>query len=386
MAYRLLFIPIFIIFWAKAAFAVHIVGGALRYAHVEGDEWHFELELFRDCSTSTPFDAQAPIAIYRDGVLFLSFLVDLDTVESLDLSMQQCPGVSASACIERGLYRFNKMLPLVNSTYVVAYQRCCLSPLFTNLVISNPPDKGLTINVALTPEAQQLHNSSPVWLAGVPRFLSCVHQLQGADLSATDPDGDALVYSFCSSLAGGGPLNVGPAVAECMGVTPNPPCPPPYEPLPIDTPEYSVLQPLGQSSFSQFNPDGGWLFRPEIIGNFFYAVCVQEFRNGVLLSESQRVLTQYVLDGSSATGEPETWPPLICAPNPALSTVTFSLRDFAGETVRLRAYDAAGRVVFDQNLPGGEETVWNVKTWPSGWYFLKAESGRHVALGRFAKE
>jgi len=46
--------------------AGHILGGKINYTHLSGDNYEFEMNIYRDCnSNGALFDAPASISLYR---------------------------------------------------------------------------------------------------------------------------------------------------------------------------------------------------------------------------------------------------------------------------------------------------------------------------------
>ena len=110
------------------------------------------------------------------------------------------------------------------------------------------------------------------------------------DHSATDADGDQLIYEMCAPLTGGGQGGLGGGNANgCNGITPDPACPPPYTPVSFINPPYNVVNPMAGNPAVTVNPVNGLLTgTPELLGQFVVGVCVSEYRNGQLLSRISR--------------------------------------------------------------------------------------------------
>ena len=104
-------------------------------------------------------------------------------------------------CVESGVYTWTDNLPVINESYTLSYQRCCRNNTISNLI--NPGDVGSTYTIEITPSAQASCNSSPVF-ENLPPIVICSNQELEFDFSATDSDGDILVYSLCTPLVGGG--------------------------------------------------------------------------------------------------------------------------------------------------------------------------------------
>ncbi len=289
--------------------ARHIIGGEITYECL-GDvngvrRYRFTMRVYRDCySGGAPFDGQngggANIGVYRCGVnqdcgdltqfnALTTLQAPLRSVRSVDPPNFSCLELPRNVCVEEGLYQFELSLPIVDESYHIVYQRCCRNETISN--ITAPGDAGATYSVEITPTAQQLCNSSPTFNQ-FPPIVICVDQPLEFDHSATDSDGDQLVYSFCAPQLGGGkfgtPENPGDAGA-CNGVIPSPPCPPPFDEVRFVAPTYNFLRPLGGQPQVTINTNTGVITgTPNQLGQFVVGVCVQEYRDGVLLSELKR--------------------------------------------------------------------------------------------------
>jgi gliding motility-associated-like protein len=284
----------------------HIIGGEITYeclGEVNGQRrYKFTMRIYRDCSCQNcaQLDNEAPIAIYRCGVnqrcsnlsqanTFSSFDVRLRSVRFVEEPDFPCLQLPANICVEEGLYEFEVNLPVSEESYNVIYQRCCRNETISNIV--EPGNAGATYSVEITPQAQAVCNNSPKF-NDFPPTVICVNQRLEFNHGARDKDGDQLVYQFCTPELGGGrlgtPENPGNPSA-CTGVSPDPPCPPPYGEVTFVQPTYTFLTPLGGDPVVKINPNTGIITGiPTIQGQFVVGVCVSEYRNGILLSTLQR--------------------------------------------------------------------------------------------------
>ena len=270
--------------------ARHIIGGEITYECLGGGLYEFTMRIYRDCNCTmcADFDPLAFVAVYRCGEnVNCNFLDQTDYFLRLDvplLNRRQIEEpdypclIPPNVCVEEGLYRFQLNLPPGNESYHISYQRCCRNITINNIV--DPSDSGATYTVRITPEAQSVCNSSPVFdefpptviCAGAPLFF---------DHSASDPDGDSLVYSFCAPLLGGGPILDPVGYETCEGANPNPSCPPPYNPVSFIFPDFSPANPMGGNPQVTINPATGIITgTPTLLGQFVVGVCVEEYRNG----------------------------------------------------------------------------------------------------------
>jgi len=204
--------------------------------------------------------------------------------------------VPNDVCAERAQYTININSPNNGRSYYVVYQRCCRNNTINN--IFNPGQTGATNFIELTPDALNLCNNSPEFI-DFPPLLVCVNQDIDFNHSAADIDGDQLVYSFCSPLDGGGTDGVDTPgnAASCTGVQPQPSCPPPFQEISYILPTYSPTEPMAGDPVVSIDPVTGIISGvPTTIGRFVVGVCVEEFRNGVLLSRIQRDFQFYVVN------------------------------------------------------------------------------------------
>lgn len=276
---------------------MHIIGGEITYECL-GDapnnqrQYRFTMKIYRDCQGNGAFfDSPAEMAIYQgtlsNNLEFAKFQAALLSVQPLIPDTPNCVDkFPSNVCVEQAIYTFTRTLPVMTTgSYFIVYQRCCRNLSISNLI--NPGDIGATYMIELTAAAQQQCNNSPVF-TNFPPIVICKDFALNFDHSATDKEGDQLVYSFCSPFSGGGPLLNSPALTSCEGAKPTPPCPPPFDNV-LFVPPLSPGNPMGGSPQITINPTTGVITgTPNMIGQYVVGVCVQEFRNGVLLSTLKR--------------------------------------------------------------------------------------------------
>lgn len=278
--------------------AAHIVGGELTYRCVGDGQYIFTMKVYRDCfSGGADFDPQAAMTIYavnnstNQSSLFFNLSVPRGAVFDIETELSPCITAPPNICVEGTTYETGVVgLPIdTNLTYVISYQRCCRNNTITNIV--DPQDAGATYTVSITPEAQVLCNSSPVF-TDFPPTVICADFPLFYDHSAVDADGDQLVYEFCAPRLGGGIFGTADNPGDpnaFNGVMPNPAAPPPYAPVNFFIPNFSPTNPMGGDPQITIDPATGSITgTPTIQGQFVVGVCVREFRNGVLLSTVRR--------------------------------------------------------------------------------------------------
>lgn len=278
--------------------ARHLIGGTMSYECLGDNQYKFTLKVYRDCNCSecANLDDVASIGIYRcdaDGSCPDQY--QTSPWRSLDVPLQQMNTIEEpdypclippDVCGQEGIYEFTTNLPGSTMSYFVAYQRCCRNVTIDNLIA--PEDHGATYAVEITPYAQTACNSSPSFDA-YPPIIICNNAPLEYDHSATDPDGDLLIYEFCAPLVGGGPLLDQNAYNTCHGANPTPACPPPYDPVPFASPTYTPTRPMAGNPVIRIDDQTGLITgTPRFQGQFVVGVCVSEYRGGFLLSRIYR--------------------------------------------------------------------------------------------------
>lgn len=285
----------------KTMLAMHIIGGEITYECLGGvgdapnmlKKYRFTMKIYRDClGNGADYDNPAEMAIYSglpNGTTFtevLTFQVYNPKITKLLPVPPDCIAQIPTVCVQQAIYTFEQTLPVLpNASYFIVYQRCCRNLTISNLI--NPGDVGATYAMELTAAAQIACNNSPVFV-NFPPIIICKDFFLNFDHSATDADGDQLIYDFVAPLQGGGPLLQPPALTSCEGAKPTPPCEPPFENV-IFAPPYSLANPMGGNPMVTINSATGIITgTPNTQGQFVVGVRVREFRNGVQLSELRR--------------------------------------------------------------------------------------------------
>ena len=276
----------------------HIIGGEVTYiclgetpGNVGYNSYLITMKIYRDCDPAAGganFDWPANIGIYTgsydDNNLFEKIETSPTLVTKIVPDTPQCIKNMPYACVQEGLYEFTVDLPISQTdSYFIVYQRCCRNNSIVN--IYNPEDVGATYYVEITPSSQQLCNTTPTYNE-FPPIIICKDVPLTFDHQATDVDGDVLVYRFCAPEVGGG-MNF--QSMGCDAVAPDPPCGPPFTPVPYIQPQYTALNPMGGNPQITINPVTGVISgTPNVVGRFVVGVCVDEYRNGVKLSSIRR--------------------------------------------------------------------------------------------------
>ena len=291
------------VFCLSSVFARHIIGGVLTYECLGDGDYEFTMKMYRDClcQRCADFDPLAPIAIYRCGGVtpcstldqtdpIFEFAVGPPVIDVVPNPEYPCL-IPPNVCVQEGVYKwklsdFGISLPIANESYHIVYQRCCRNETIDNLI--RPDDQGATFAVEITPFGQRECNNSAVFNAFPPTIV-CAGQPIDFDHSATDPDGDLVVYEFCNPTQGGGNILNGPAYNSCNGAQPDPPCPPPYSGVNFRIPDFTTTAPMGGDPVVSIDPNTGMITGvPLLQGQFVVGVCATEYRNGIPISRITR--------------------------------------------------------------------------------------------------
>jgi len=263
--------------------AAHLVGGELSYRCLGNSNYELRLVIYRDCaSNGAPFDDPAIITIFNgSNQVVHNLMVPIEQISFLPVvAPNSCSALPGFVCIQEGIYLDTINLPASAGPYTLSHQRCCRNNSIDN--IPNPRLWGSTYTIEIP--ANPACNSSPRFLNAPPVAL-CLNNPVQIDMSAIESDGDSLSYYLCSPIHGGGNLTntTGPNSPR-----PDTATPPPYTQVPFSS-GFSVSYPIASSPAFQLDPQTGLLTGyPSQVGQYVFAICVEEWRNGVRLSTLRR--------------------------------------------------------------------------------------------------
>lgn len=262
--------------------AGHIVGGEIYYDYLGNNNYRFYISMYKDCDPAgqwANFDSPLYLAVYNaSNNLIQNIPVPFTGSTNVPVVFNNpCVTPPTDLCILNAVYTTVINLPPTNGGYTISYQRCCRRPVIGN--INFPGDTGFTLTCKVPGVANNHYiNSSPRFTNYPPQLL-CNNEDLIFDHSATDPDGDQLVYSLVTPYAGGSSPN---------NVMPNPAAPPPYYFVQWSN-GYSAANPLGPGATISINPSTGLLqASPNLTGYFVVGIQVEEIRNGVVINKTVR--------------------------------------------------------------------------------------------------
>ena len=253
----------------------HLVGGEMTYECVGNGNYLVRVVIFRDCnSNGAPLSDSIPVTAFSGmGDFYSSMSLGRGPIQQISVATNPCMQ-TPNVCTEYAEYTGVMNLPSSMGGYTLSHQRCCRNSTISN--VSNPGVWGNTFTVRI-PSVDLSCNSSPIFSVQPPLLL-CAGENFDFDHSALDQDGDSLFYELCSALHGASQNNPGPSVAQA----------PPYTSVPYAQ-GYSSQNPIPANPAFQIDPQTGRLTgKPNQVGQYLFAVCVSEYRNGQLLSKVSR--------------------------------------------------------------------------------------------------
>lgn len=258
--------------------ATHIIGGEIYYDCLGNGRFKITLKVYRDClNGQAPFDDPLNVSVFdAQGRFIRNIVMPLPGSRLVPLqNLNPCYRDNAKVCVEEAVYSQEVTLPYIEGGYQLAYQRCCRNESILN--IFQPGDTGSTYTTSIPGSAWSECNSSPRYNQ-LPPIILCANDPINFNNSATDPDGDSLVYAFCEPHDG----------ASTVDPMPVPSAAPPYGYVNFKPP-FSALLPIASNPPISIDAKSGLITgKPGGLGQYVMAVCVYEYRKGALLSRNLR--------------------------------------------------------------------------------------------------
>ncbi|MEO0469024.1 MAG: gliding motility-associated C-terminal domain-containing protein [Bacteroidota bacterium] len=306
---RITWIGAFLFFFLGLQFqanATHITGAELTYQCINPNSWTYQVTLtvYRDClNGQANFDNNVRLFVFRgsNNSLYTTRNINLNTneIEIVPVYWDACTGVPYNLCIEYVTYVVNITLPPIQGGYNIGWARCCSNNVVTNIF----NQQGITVTAKIPgTEVGGGCNSMPIFNAVPPTFL-CNGQQFSFDHSATDVNGDSLVYSISNPYASINSFGQGATAFNPVVNNFNQMGPPPYQNINFLA-GYSFLDPFGSGNFSMDDQSGLLTLTPTQTGLSVFAVSVREYRNGVFVSENKRDFQINVINCAPQGDEP----------------------------------------------------------------------------------
>lgn len=270
-------------------FANHIKGGWIYYEYLgttgSGNlQYKVTLKVYRDCNPPNPGqnDPVINIAVYNgastQAQIFAAPMVNQYTLQKT--TFNPCMSNPPSVCYVILHYETTIELAPSSAPYTLSFQRCCRIGGINNVTPpSNRVGNTYSITIPGTANSQTFpQNNSPVF-AEKDTAIVCYNQPFTLDYSATDIDGDSLVYYYSPALDGGSSGNPTPSISA----------PPPYNTISYPS-GYTYSNPFGTNA--TINSKTGLISgkAPSATGEYVISVSVDEYRQGRFLATTRKEL------------------------------------------------------------------------------------------------
>lgn len=274
-------LSLFLLTLVLPTFATHLIGGEMRYEYIgpgsqqNSKQYRIRLLLLRGPGGAT-FINQYIVGVFNNdnGQKVLGTADNQNWAAVQDFVTPIPVPINVSPCIQNApnlqytykTYSFVIELPDNNTGYTVAFQT--FSRQNSQNILN---DQGATYSCVIPGQnllPNPMTDNSPQF--SLPVNVICANSDFSLDFSATDVDGDSLVYSFCEAF-NGGPANQ----ADFRN-----PVAPPYGSVNYVNP-FNPGNPLGPQA--TIDPNTGIIsgIAPNA-GKYVVAVCVAFYKNGVL--------------------------------------------------------------------------------------------------------
>ena len=263
------------------------------------------LKLYIDCENGTfgaiQLDSTAFIGIYDAANYNLvdDYKIRRTGPVRLNKVNYKCVKPPTGICVDEYVYSFTTTIDPGANGKIISYQRCCRNKTINNL--NNVEQTGITIWTKIPPATTS--NNSAVFTNLPPNYV-CLNAPFSMDHSATDIDGDSLVYSLNTPFFGGLPSDAKPEPSSSTQ--------PPYNNVSWKAP-YAVNYQMGGAPGLYINPTTGKVsVTPTTEGQFVVGITVKEYRNGQLVGETRRdyqinviecvfdIVADYTIEGGTA--------------------------------------------------------------------------------------
>lgn len=331
MQLRIILILLFTIFFGKANFAAHLMGGEITWQALGGSNYQFKLVIYRDCNGLDIIDPSLNIRVWGHPTvtdISCSFL------SSTDLSPACSAVVGGPAEIDCGVgsgggtgpgaiqqYIYQSGVVVLTGTPPASgwsFTYDSFSRNFDLVNIDEPYAYGFTLSSTMFALPDGCLDSSPEF-AQDPYMLLC----EGSDFqfnsNAFDKDNDSLVFSWGIPLdhfpagAFNPPVNPGPVPFVAGYAFDNPTPDASFDPGNIPA---NMDPATGQITFTSFTP-----------GNFGFVQKIDCYREGVLIATINRESQLVIIPCSGYANTPPTITP------PFGGGTTFEAEFFAGDVI-----------------------------------------------------
>ena len=259
-----------VLFTISSIKANHLAGGYISYTHVSGNTYEVVIDMYRDCNgggPNLPGSYTAYVFNASGSQVTTVLLNSWGPLTQVPGTSDPCVQVPSTYCLQKQTYKGTTTLSNSTGGYTISINDYARNPGIVNIV--SPTSASFLIFAKIPNPGSVANNSGPIFVNPPPPVI-CVNRPMYFDYSATDPDGDQLVYSLCTAYSRG--------AAGAPG-------PPPYNPITYNA-GFAPTNPMTASPPVSINSNTGLLTGvPTATGKYVVVICVKEYRNGVLIGE-----------------------------------------------------------------------------------------------------
>lgn len=266
--------------------ATHIVGGDFYYRQLGEFSYEITLKLYIDCENgdlgAIASDSTAYIAVFdaATNAYESSFIISRTGPIRLNKLQYKCVIPEQGVCVNQYSYVDTVELDPGAAGKILAFQRCCRNNTINNIV--NPQSTGATYWVKIPGTDLVKNDNSPVFKELPPNYI-CTGSPLIFDHSATDPDGDSLVYELYTPYNGASQSVPRPTYLSAGSYKL-----PPFANVTWRG-AYSDSNQIGGNPLLAIDAQTGLLTAtPSTIGQYVIGIKVKEYRKGVLIGETLR--------------------------------------------------------------------------------------------------
>jgi len=282
------------------------VGGEIYYNRITNGTYEIVFKIYFDCQNANPGVIDRDSKDANMGVFdavtksrISNFQMNNAVGVRVNTVNYDCVKTPSGVCVIEYTYKKTVNINPGTNGVIISHQLCCRNGIIKNLI--NPGETGSTYWCYIPPSTVQ--NSSPRFNTLPPVYI-CKDAPLEVDYSATDPDGDSLVYSFYTPYTG----------ASADDPKPDQPTRPDYNSV-LWRAGFNVgNQVPGSPSMFIDSKSGLYTVTPSTVGTYTIGVKVTEYRNGVEIGSTFRdyqfnvidcvfdVLANFTVPGGTAVG------------------------------------------------------------------------------------
>ncbi|MEN8928808.1 MAG: T9SS type A sorting domain-containing protein [Flavobacteriales bacterium] len=328
--------------------ASHYLGNDLRFEQIGPNQFVLVLRLATVSTLPPSNQVGCSIYVQNTNALATSASMQLDSSNSATVTIG-----SNTYGFNIGYYSDTVILPNdTNGYYGVGYH-CCRSNIINHALA------GMLYTCDIPNPALLGGNSNPRFVDYPDSLVFFIGINRNLDFSASDPDGDSLVYSL-----------INPYESTSNGTKP-------FSLLTFNA-AFNLSNILGPGGSLTINPATGILSGTAVqLGNYAIAVKCEEFRNGVLIGEVVRDIVIPAINApipTTSLGENMINIEASIYPNPSSGNFAILLNGADFSVSQLEIFDITGKQVMSSSLTSNKIEI-NTENWEKGLYFARISTG-----------